>query len=181
MGPRWRGDGSGLVDAASVELEVTREGVAWGGVGTGFEWGRAFPRHGCGLQEDNKDSIWAGSGASRPISRQAPAVLASPPAPHLSPPPRPRMWRTLAWTHHPMLRLAPPQIPGSLAREPHRAHPAVELSLWSQRGHGPCCLPTRTHHSPSYPPQAPGGWRLWLEEVSPTPPKSALSETRGED
>lgn len=52
MGPRWHGDGSGLVDAASVELEVTREGVAWGGVGTGFEWGRAFPRHGCGLQEE---------------------------------------------------------------------------------------------------------------------------------
>lgn len=112
--------------------------------------------------------------------RQAPAVLASPPAPHLSPPPRPRMWRTLAWTRRPTLHLAPPQIPGSLAREPHRARQAVELSLWSQRGHGPCRLRTRTHHSLSYPPQALGGWRLWLEEVSPAPPQiCVIGDLRG--
>lgn len=32
VGPRWRG----LVDGASVEMEVTREGVAWGGGGHRF-------------------------------------------------------------------------------------------------------------------------------------------------
>lgn len=159
--PRRRGLCSSVGDrgwtgGASAEKEGAR--------GRGLRGGRGFS--GRGPQEEGRGlhvgGVW--SWHPRP-PLQAPAASASPPAPHLSPPRRPRMWRTPAWTRHPTWRLAPPRIPGSPARAPHRAHLAIGRRPPSRGGHGPC--QRRTRHSPSPHPRVPGGWRLWLEEVSP--------------
>eukprot|EP00069_Balaena_mysticetus_P019863 bmy_02604T0 len=83
------------------------------------------------------------------------AVLASPPAPRLSLPRRPRTWRTPAWTHRPTRHPAPPRIPGFPARAPHRAHLPVGCRPQSRGGRSPCCH--QTHHSPLHHPRVPGG------------------------
>lgn len=95
--------------------------------------GGTMKRHSSPVQRDcSQRSRCPRTSLGRPWSQplttkilQALAAWASPPAPPLSPPRRPKTWRIPAWTLRPTRHLAPPQIPGSPAQAPRRARPAV--------------------------------------------------------
>lgn len=135
-------------------------GGAEGVCGRGFGGGRGRRRVAGGWRGWAWLS-WAGPGATTlsAVLLQAPAAWASPPAPRLSLPLRPRTWRTRAWTPLRTRRLAPRPSPGSPAPAPRRAPLAAGRRPPRPGPRDPRRRP-RTRRSPS---RASGGWRPGLE------------------